>query len=412
MPTVSWKLPPPTHGDNSTTSRNKPPPLNRGESSMKKTPTDWEVDSEFDDDNPFGDDDHDNLTTTADSWKVPPSTLGDRSTKKFPTDWKDRSEFDDDSITPANNWKVPPSTLRSSRKTPTVRSEFEDDDSSDDPTTPANNSWKVPPSTLGSSKKTDRKVRSNFDDDKKDYSTPPANNWKVPPSTLGSTNTTQTGWKDRSLFGGNSKNTTPTDNGRLTPIIEDDGSSMTSSADNPKVPPSVHDNDNNSMKTIPTYTPYLQLPHLLSLAWVTYPVISLIFVAFRLQLSLASAENGLDNVKHGLLASCTAAEKSATAAASLPRYLAETSNQQFVDAANGVMNGAQSALLMSLTILEATINFIIDIFRSTFLCLLELAMGIGLSLVTDAVQAVCNSSLFLSYANATLGQHCYCKHRK
>jgi hypothetical protein len=145
---------------------------------------------------------------------------------------------------------------------------------------------------------------------------------------------------------------------------------------------------------------------------VTYPVISLIFVAFRLQLSLASAENGLDNVKHGLLASCSAAEKSATAAASLPRYLAQTSNQQFADAANGVMNGAQSALITSLTILESTLNFALDMYRSTFFCLLELAVGVGISLVDDAVQAVCNSSLFLSYTNASLGQHFSCNRWK
>ena len=424
MPTVSWKLPPPIRGDYPTTSANngKVPPLTRGDSSMTNTPTDWKVRSEFEDDNPFDDDNYDNLTTPANNWEVPPSTLGESSTKKIPTDWKVRSEFDDDSdddddsSIPTNNWKVPPSTLgdSSTKKIPTdwkVRSEFDDDDDGDNSTTPANN-WKVPPSTLGSTKKTptDWKVRSSFDVDVNDNSTTPANNWKVRSSTLGSTEKTPTGWNVRSLFNGNSKKATPTDNWKLPPLIEDDGSSRTPSANNPEDPPPIH--DNNSMKTIPTYTPYLQLPHLLSLAWVTYPVISLIFVAYRLQLSLASAENGLDNVKKDLLASCTAAEKAATAAASLPRYLAETSNQQFADAANGVMIAAQSALIMSLTILEGTINFVIDIYRSTFICLLELSMGVGLSLVTDAVQAVCNSILFLSYANASLAQHFRCKHRK
>ena len=144
----------------------------------------------------------------------------------------------------------------------------------------------------------------------------------------------------------------------------------------------------------------------------TYPVISLIIVAFRLRLSLASAENGLDSVKNDLLASCTAAEKAATAAASLPRYMAESSNRQFADAANGVMHAAQSALLLALTVVEALINFIIEIFRATFLCLLELAMSIGLTLVTDAVHAVCNSSLFLSNTNASLAQHYCFNHRK
>lgn len=166
------------------------------------------------------------------------------------------------------------------------------------------------------------------------------------------------------------------------------------------------------MEKIPTYTPYLQLPHLLSLAWITYPVISLIIVAFRLQLSLEGVENGLDSVKRDLLSSCTAAERAATATASLPRYMAETSNRQFADAANGVLTAAKSALILSLTIIEALINFILEIFRTTLLCLLELAMSIGLSLVTDTVHAVCNSSLFLSYTNAaSLAQLYYYNYR-
>jgi hypothetical protein len=182
------------------------------------------------------------------------------------------------------------------------------------------------------------------------------------------------------------------------PIYRDD--STTSNIDWKDPPtrgPSSNHDEFVDPKTIPTDTPYLQLPHLLSLAWVTYPVISLIIVAFRLQLSLASAENGLDGVKRKLLASCTAAERSATAAASLPRYMAETSNRQFADAANGVLTAAKYSLILSLTVVEALINFIIDLFRSLFLCLLELAMGIGFSLVTGAVEAVCNSSLFVYY---------------
>ena len=457
MPSVTWKLPLLGHGNDSTTSTNnwKVPPSTPGDSSTKKAPIER---SKFDDDSSSDDDYYDNLTSPADKWKAPPSNLGDSSTKKTPidsnvrspfdddnassttpadnwkvppsslgdsskkkkapTDWKVRSPFDDNnakSTTPADNWKVPPSTSDSIKKTPTDskdRSPFDDDN--DSSTTPADN-WKVPPSTFGSTKKapTDSKDRSVFEDDDDD-STPPANNWKVLSSTLDSTKKTPTNWKDRSLFDSNSKKATPASTWKLPPLIDDDGSSRTNSADNPEGPPPNRDEfvDNNSITAIPTYTPYLQLPHLLSLAWVTYPVISLIIVAFRLQLSLASAENGLNSVKNDLLASCSAAEQAATAAASLPRYMAQSSNRQFADAANGVMTAAQDALILSLTVVEALINFVIDIFRSTFLCLLELALGIGLSLVTDAVQAVRNLSLFLSHTNASLAQHHYLSHRK
>lgn len=147
--------------------------------------------------------------------------------------------------------------------------------------------------------------------------------------------------------------------------------------------------DDHSMVTT-TLTPYLQLPHLLSLTWLAYPILSLVFVAFRVQLSLASADNDIATAKNDLLASCSAAEQAATAAASMPRYMALATNKQFADAVNGSMDGARAALVMALTVMEAIINFIIDLYRSTFLCFLELVVRGVLAIVIDAVQAVCN----------------------
>lgn len=154
-------------------------------------------------------------------------------------------------------------------------------------------------------------------------------------------------------------------------------------------PPPAYDDQPTTLK------PYLQLPHLLSLTWLAYPVISLIFIAFRLQLSLASAQLALANAKNDLIAGCSAAEQSATAAASLPRYMALTTNKQFADAINGSMNGARVALILSLTVMEAIINFIIDMYRSTFLCFVELAVRSVLSIAISAAQVVCNLLLLL-----------------
>lgn len=137
-----------------------------------------------------------------------------------------------------------------------------------------------------------------------------------------------------------------------------------------------------------TLTPYLQLPHLLSLTWLAYPILSLIFVAFRLQLSLASAEDAISSAKDNLLASCKAAEKAATSAASMPRYLAIASNEQFADVVNGTLNAARATLVLALTVMEAIINFIIDLYRSTLLCFLELVVRGGLAILISAVDEV------------------------
>ena len=158
-------------------------------------------------------------------------------------------------------------------------------------------------------------------------------------------------------------------------------------------------------------TPYLQLSHLLSLTWLAYPILSLVFVAFRLQLSLDSAESDIANAKNDLLAGCSAAEKAATAAASLPRYMALATNQQFARAVNDSMGVANTALVNALTVMEVIINFIIDMYRSTFLCFLDLVVKGGLAIVISAVQEVCNLLIVLvvSYANASLVQHRHSK---
>ncbi|KAF9529255.1 hypothetical protein CPB83DRAFT_765437, partial [Crepidotus variabilis] len=150
------------------------------------------------------------------------------------------------------------------------------------------------------------------------------------------------------------------------------------------IPPPTYDAHSTTSTT--TLTPYLQLPHLLSLTWLAYPVLSLIFVAFRLQLSLDDATKGIASAKDDLLASCKAAEEAATTAASMPRYLALATNRQFVEAVNGSMNAARATLVLALTIMEAIINFIVDIYRSTFLCFLELVVRGGLSVLITAVQ--------------------------
>lgn len=137
-----------------------------------------------------------------------------------------------------------------------------------------------------------------------------------------------------------------------------------------------------------TLTPYLQLPHLLSLTWLAYPILSIIFVAFRLRASLDSSQDTIASAKANLLASCKAAEQAATSAASMPRYMAMASNEQIVDAVNGTLRAARATLVMSLTIMEAVINFIIDLYRSIFLCFLELIVRAGLAVIAAAVEEV------------------------
>ena len=69
--------------------------------------------------------------------------------------------------------------------------------------------------------------------------------------------------------------------------------------------------------------PYLTRNDLYTLSWVCYPVICILFVAFHLKLATNSVADGVDDAKRALATSCNAAQKAATVAVSLPRYLAQ-----------------------------------------------------------------------------------------
>ena len=117
------------------------------------------------------------------------------------------------------------------------------------------------------------------------------------------------------------------------------------------------------------------------------------------------------NAKDDFLTACLAAERAATASASMPRYLAVATNKQFADAVNGTMNGAREALILALTCMEAIINFLISLYRSTFLCFLELVVVGGLDLLINAVQEVCVPSLITSsFSQVSLDHFLFAKH--
>src|SRR6266436_5288278 len=68
----------------------------------------------------------------------------------------------------------------------------------------------------------------------------------------------------------------------------------------------IHLHDPNSQPNPRALTPYLTLPHLLSLTWLASPVISLLFVAFRLVNTTESAQDAVKDAKSSLMASCLA----------------------------------------------------------------------------------------------------------
>ncbi|KAG8928369.1 plasma membrane fusion protein prm1, partial [Tulasnella sp. 417] len=110
----------------------------------------------------------------------------------------------------------------------------------------------------------------------------------------------------------------------------------------------------------------------------------------RLFSSISDAQDSGDGAKRVLLSSCNSAQTAATVAASLPRYMAEGTNEGIEKAVNNAVDAAKATMIFSLTALEGIIEFVIDIYRSTFLCFLELAVRGTLSVLIGATQEFSN----------------------
>jgi hypothetical protein len=79
--------------------------------------------------------------------------------------------------------------------------------------------------------------------------------------------------------------------------------------------------------------PFLTLGNRVFLALIAYPVISVAFVAFRFYLAALRANDLIDDATGFLIASCFAAQRVATVSVSIPRWLAQNTNQQIQNAA-------------------------------------------------------------------------------
>lgn len=90
--------------------------------------------------------------------------------------------------------------------------------------------------------------------------------------------------------------------------------------------------------------PYLTVWDVISLGWLYYPILSLLFVAFSLWIAARSASDGVEDAKRSLLTSCGAAEKAATVAASLPRWMAQSTNEELNEAIRQSIEASHSAL--------------------------------------------------------------------
>jgi hypothetical protein len=175
----------------------------------------------------------------------------------------------------------------------------------------------------------------------------------------------------------------------------------------PGVPPSLNAGDHEmqnyyadqgaSPNTAPYYTPYLGLRARLSQVWINRWTILLALIICRLLLAIKDINYDIADAKVEALSACTSVENIGSAMASMPHYLSEGVNAAAADGITAAMNGLVDMLQLTLTGVEETILFIINMMTSTYVCLITLAVSSSLQAAIEMIEKVGN------FMNTTIG---------
>lgn len=138
----------------------------------------------------------------------------------------------------------------------------------------------------------------------------------------------------------------------------------------------------------PTLQPWLGLRARMFLSPISVALISLLLVASRLIMSSSDIDDSVSSAKTKLLSSCTAVEHTASLAASFPHFLAGTTNAQLAKSVTATVHGAGRVFDLSITAIEKILIYIVDSYKSLFLCFMELLVRGSLAVLMEAVQLI------------------------
>ncbi|GAA5972805.1 hypothetical protein JCM11641_003948 [Rhodosporidiobolus odoratus] len=132
--------------------------------------------------------------------------------------------------------------------------------------------------------------------------------------------------------------------------------------------------------------PFLGSRAHLSLSWLSQHFLALVLVLVALGFLLHSIPPLVDNAKDALKSACQGVEGAASVAVSLPHYMADGINEMNVKAITAVTEGAATVFDLSLYAVEKVIIFLVDIYRSLLLCLLDLAVHGSITVLVKGIE--------------------------
>ncbi|KAJ1984964.1 plasma membrane fusion protein prm1 [Dimargaris verticillata] len=127
--------------------------------------------------------------------------------------------------------------------------------------------------------------------------------------------------------------------------------------------------------------PYLGLGAKLSRGWATYLIILVLFLAVRLLLHGITMDTMAQDAKDQLAQGCQAVERVGTALLSSPHRAATQANELATRAAQAVIERTADSLVLMVTIIEEVVVFLLSLFRSLEICLVDLVVQGSLGLL-------------------------------
>lgn len=139
--------------------------------------------------------------------------------------------------------------------------------------------------------------------------------------------------------------------------------------------------------TAPSITPYLGLRARLSQIWFNRWTILLLLVLVRTLLAIASVDSNLISARREALAACSDVESMGSTMASMPHYMSLGVNELAATGVEKSVNGLMEMSTLSVTVVEEIVVFVIDMLRSTYVCLITLAVSGSLHAVISTLDA-------------------------
>lgn len=132
--------------------------------------------------------------------------------------------------------------------------------------------------------------------------------------------------------------------------------------------------------------PYPGLAARISQSWVSHILLSILIVGLNILINQHDVNSSASTIKSELLSSCSALEQTSSLAVSLPHYLASNMNDVTASGAEHVVRGAGEAMNLAIEAVEEILVFIVDTYRSMYVCLAFMVVNGGVKALNDAAQ--------------------------